>query len=286
MHGAALLISDGFEPARTLARLGDGALGITHYFCVPQMAAMLRGTENFDPAALRRLTAIFTGGAPHRAEAIRAWLADGIPIVDGFGMSEAGTVFGMPLDPALIDAKAGSCGVPTPAVQARIVDADDRDCPDDTAGELLLRGDNIFSGYWRQPEETTKTFTQDGWFRTGDIATRDADGFYRLVDRKKDMFISGGENVFPAEIEAALAGFPGILEAAVVGVPDARWGEVGHLAIVVAAPVAEDAILAHLRARLAGYKLPRHISVVDTLPRTGTGKLQKTILRTSLTAAK
>ena len=109
----------------------------------------------------------------------------------------------MPIDPVLIDAKAGSAGVSTPGVASRIVDADDKDCPPGVAGELLLRGPNVFSGYWRRPEDTAAAFTEDGWFRTGDIAERDADGFHWLVDRKKDMFISGGENVYPAEIEAA-----------------------------------------------------------------------------------
>jgi len=286
MHGGTVLVSDGFEPSRTLSRLGDPALGVTHYFCVPQMAAMLRGLPNFDGAALARLTAVFTGGAPHPAADIRAWLEQGVPVVDGYGMSEAGTVFGMPADLALIDARAGSAGLAMPAVATRIVDEQDNECPPGAAGELLLKGDNIFQGYWRRPEETERAFTADGWFRTGDIARADAEGYHWLVDRKKDMFISGGENVYPAEIEAALADHPAIAECAVVGMPDPRWGEIGHLVATCRDGAVLDLaiILNHLENRLARYKLPKALTLVAALPRTGSGKIQKTILREQLLA--
>lgn len=281
LHGGTVLISDGFVPARTQARIGDGRLAVSHYFCVPQMAAQLRCQPGFDPALYRGLTAIFTGGAPHAACDIRAWLADGVPVADGFGMSEAGTVFGMPVDPALIDARAGSAGVAMPGVSARIVDDEGGDCPDGVAGELLLKGDNLFSGYWRRARETEAAFTGDGWFRTGDIARADAEGFHWLVDRKKDMFISGGENVYPAEIEMVAAAHPAVAECAVVGLPDPRWGEVGHLAVVVR-PETEfrrEQLLAWLEPRLARYKLPKAVIVLDRLPRTGSGKVQKAELR-------
>jgi fatty-acyl-CoA synthase len=283
MRGGAVLLSEGFEPSRTLARLSDSTLKVSHYFCVPQMAQMLRNTEGFDPEKLRNLTAIFSGGAPHPAADIRAWLRDGIPIADGFGMSEAGTVSCMPIHIPIIDQKAGATGLVPPAIQTRIVGAEGREVAPGMAGELLLKGDNIFIGYWRAPEETAKAFTEDGWFRTGDIARQDEDGFLFLVDRKKDMFISGGENVYPVEIEAVLAALPGIREAAVVGVPDARWGEVGHLAVVVAENGPdENLILEFLNARLARYKIPKYISFVEVLPRTGTGKIQKPQLRIQL----
>lgn len=284
LHGGAILVSDGFEPARTLARLGDPALGVTHYFCVPQMAHALRGNPTFAPDKMRGLTAVFTGGAPHPAADIRAWLADGVPIVDGFGMSEAGTVFGMPIDIPEIDSRAGSAGVAMPGVLSRIIDAEGQDCPPGVAGELLLKGENLFSAYWRRPEETAESFDDEGWFHTGDMARADADGFHWLVDRKKDMFISGGENVYPAEIEAALAGHPAIAECAVVGLPNARWGEIGCL-VVVTRPgltLSHDEVLAHLESRLARYKLPKLTTLMDALPRTGTGKVQKTLLRNLL----
>jgi fatty-acyl-CoA synthase len=283
MRGAALLISDGFEAARTLNRLTNPKLQISHYFCVPQMAAMLRAEPSFDAAKLRDAVMLFSGGAPFPAANIMAWIDDGIAISDGYGMSEAGTVFGMPVDRQAIADKAGSVGVAMPGVATRIVDADDRDCPPGIAGELLLKGDNILAGYWRRPQETA-AFTADGWFRTGDIAVCDTDGFHWLVDRKKDMFISGGENVYPAEIEAALAGFPGIAEAALVGIPDAKWGEVGHLAIVLQtdSTIIHGDIIEYLAARLANYKLPRGTTIMEALPRTASGKVQKALLRTSI----
>ena len=285
MQGGAVLISDGFQPARTLDRIADPTLGVSHYFCVPQMAASLRADPGFAPAGLRQLTALFTGGAPHPAEAIRPWLDDGIAVVDGFGMSEAGTVFGMPIDRAAIAARAGSVGIAPPGVQSRIVDAEDRDCPPGQPGELLLRGENLFLGYWRQPEETAAAFTADGWFRTGDIAVCDADGFHTLVDRKKDMFISGGENVYPAEIEAALIGHPDVVECAVVGAPDTRWGEVGVCVVVLAdgAELNEASLLDYLAQRLARYKLPKRFASAAALPRTGSGKVIKYALRAGLT---
>lgn len=281
MQGATLLVSDGFDPSRTLARLSDPALGVTHYFCVPQMADRIRSEPGFDGRKLAGLTGLFTGGAPHPAASIKAWLDAGVTVADGFGMSEAGTVLGMALDPEIIMAKAGCAGLPAAAVGVKIVDADGRDLRAGEPGELLLKGPNLFDGYWRRPQETAAAFTDDGWFRTGDIAIRDADGYFAIVDRKKDMFISGGENVYPAEIEAVLATYPGLVEAAVIGIPDARWGEVGLCALVHADPPVDlsERVRAHLSERLAGYKLPRHFVIVDALPRTGSGKVQKAVLR-------
>jgi len=281
LHGGATLATGGFEPARTLAFMADPSLAVTHYFCVPQMAAMLRAQPQFDPAALRGLTAIFTGGAPHPADLIRAWLNDGLSVVDGYGMSEAGTVFGMPIDRKCIAVRMGSCGIAPPSLSTRIVNDADEDCEDMVPGELLLKGDNIFKGYWRRPQETQAAFAPGGWFRTGDIALRDSAGFHTLVDRKKDMFISGGENIYPAEIEAAVAGHPHVSECAVIGVPDARWGEVGHLVLVATSGQTLDtqSVLARIETRLARYKLPKHITVLKALPRNGAGKVVKAELR-------
>lgn len=285
LMGAAALISDGFEPQRTLKRLEDPTLGVTHYFCVPQMAAVLRDLPEFDARRLEGLTAVFTGGAPHPAANIQTWLDEGIAIVDGFGMSEAGTVFGMPVDRDQIGLRAGSAGVAMPGVLTRIVDTDDAECPPGQPGELLLKGDSLFREYWRRPEDSGTAFTADGWFRTGDIALRDQAGFHWLVDRKKDMFISGGENVYPAEIEAALADHPLIAECAVIGLPDARWGEAGCVALVPrpGQTIVHADILIHLEPRLARYKLPKTTRAISALPRTGSGKVQKAELKAMLT---
>jgi fatty-acyl-CoA synthase len=249
--GGTLLIPAQFSAADTQARIADPALGVTHYFCVPQMAQMLRREAGFDPAPFRRLKALQTGGAPHSAEAVAAWHADGVRCVDGYGMSEAGTVLGMPpQDFDLLRRKSGSVGLPAVGMEVRLVDREGHDVRDGDVGELWLRGPSVTSGYWRDPEATSHAF-KDGWLRTGDAARRDADGFFTMVDRWKDMYISGGENVYPAEIEGVLLELPAVDEVAVVGVQDERWGEVGA-AYVVLAPQAEfspDAILADTRSR-------------------------------------
>jgi fatty-acyl-CoA synthase len=286
MRGGSIVVSDGFVPSRTLERLADPALGITHYFCVPQMAALLRADPAFDPSPLRRLTAIFSGGAPHAAAAIRAWCRDGIPIADGYGMSEAGTVSCMPLDTQLIESHAGSAGLIPPGIGAQIRDAQGESCAVGEPGELFIKGANITRGYWRRPDATREAFDDAGWLGTGDIARFDEGGFLWLIDRKKDMFISGGENIYPAEIEAALAAHPFIKECAVIGIDDERWGEVGHLVIVAAQGKAIEwpAIVDYLQSRLARYKIPKSFSVVNALPRNAAGKILKTALRKSLAA--
>jgi fatty-acyl-CoA synthase len=284
MHGGNILVSDGFVPARTLDRLTDPSLAVTHYFCVPQMAAMLRFEPSFNPAALRHLVGIFSGGAPHAPDAILAWTRHGIPLANGYGMTEAaGTVCCMPLDLSEIEQNIGASGLIPPDVQVRIVDEDERDVAPGEPGEILVRGSNVSAGYWRRPAETEAAFTADRWYRSGDIGSLDHNGFLAVVDRKKDMFISGGENVFPAEIEAALVAFPGVAECAVVGVPDERWGEVGHLylAALPGAQLSPEAIIAFLDTRLARYKIPKHVTLLPVLPRNGSGKLVKAELKKS-----
>ncbi|GGF72515.1 AMP-binding protein [Alteromonas lipolytica] len=281
-NGGGLVISDAFEPSRTLNRLADESLGITHYFCVPQMANMLRQHEQFDVSKLKNLKALLTGGAPHPEVQIRAWLRDGIPIVDGYGMSEAGTVFGMPFDLQLLDENAGCVGLATPRVQVRLLDDHGADVAAGEAGEIVLKGGNLFIGIWQQENVYKQCFTADGWFKTGDIAIRNKAGFYRIVDRKKDMFISGGENVYPVEVEGVVLKHPAVKDCALIGVPDERWGEVGHLFVV---PYNEDdfadesVFLASLSEHLAKYKIPKYVTLTDAIPRNGAGKILRMVLR-------
>ncbi len=277
MQGAAIAISSGFVPSQTLARLADPELGVTHYFCVPQMAQALRRDDGFDAKRLSRLVGIFTGGATHPECQIRAWLDDGVAVVDGYGMSEAGTVFGMPVDRALIRRKAGAVGIPTPRVGARIVGVSGGEAAVGEPGELQLNGDGLFCGYWQDDAEYRQALTDDGWFRTGDIAVVDDEGFHRIVGRKKEIYISGGENVYPAEIEALLDGFPGIADCAVVGVDDEQWGEVGCLFYVPDGDARIDAtdVARFLGDKLAKYKIPKHVRAVERIPRNGAGKVLK-----------
>jgi fatty-acyl-CoA synthase len=193
----------------------------------------------------------------------------------------------MPLDVGLIDSHAGSAGVVPPGIELRIIDDEGKDCAAGEAGEIAVKGAAVSEGYWRRPEQTRSVFMEQGWFRTGDVGRMDAEGFLWVIDRKKDMFISGGENVYPAEIERALAGYPNMAECAVVGVGDERWGEVGHLVIVPTqgGDIVIAEVLAYLESRLARYKIPRHVRVSDKLPRNGAGKVMKKELRAMLDAA-
>ncbi len=281
LRGGTFIVSSGFNPEQTNERLGNPDFGVTHYFCVPQMAEALRHAQNFDPGRWSKLKALFTGGAPNPPAHIRWWLDKGVRMVDGYGMTETGTTLGMPLSPALLRDKAGAVGLPGPLTTIRLVDDADCDVPDGTPGEILVFGSNVITGYWNRPEERQRAFTQDGWMRTGDIGRRDEDGFISIVDRRKDMFISGGENVYPVEIEAALAEHAGVREVAVIGIPDSRWGEVGR-AYIVAEPgrtLEPDDLAAHCQARIARYKVPKEFCFVEKLPRTGSGKVMKHLLR-------
>ena len=280
LMGGTVLISDRFVPAQALARMSDPALGVTHFFAVPQMAAALRRDPAYAGSDLSRLKAIVCGGAPVPRALVEDYLAAGVRLLDGYGLSEAGTVFGMPLDDATLARKAGSSGVPALTIEARLVGADARDVGPGEVGEIWLRGPSVTPGYWNQPEATARAF-HDGWYKTGDAARRDEDGFYYIVDRWKDMYISGGENVYPAEVENVLAGHPAVAEAAVVGVADAQWGESGCAYVVPrdGRALAAAEILEFCRPKLARYKVPKHVRFVEALPRTGSGKVRKDELR-------
>ncbi|MDB5550315.1 MAG: acyl-CoA synthetase [Rhizobium sp.] len=281
LQGATVLISEGFDPVATNDRLADAAFAVTHYFCVPQMADALRKTENFRPERWASLKALFTGGAPNPPANIRWWLDRDVLMVDGYGMSEAGTLLGMPLDRAIIAEKAGSVGQPPPDMSLRIVAENGVDAEVGEIGEIFVCGPNVTAGYWARPEENARAFTDDGWLKTGDLARADADGYVTVVDRRKDLFISGGENVYPAEVEAALMTHPDVREAAVVGIPDERWGEVGCAYVVLrdraAAPGVD--LGAHCSALIARFKVPKEFVLIDVLPRNGAGKILKRELR-------
>ncbi|TPX16527.1 uncharacterized protein E0L32_003821 [Thyridium curvatum] len=294
LRGGTLLVSPGFDAAQTNRRLADQDLGVTHYFCVPQMATMLRYAEGFAPEKWTALKALFTGGAPNPPANILWWLDRGVKMVDGYGMTEAATTVGMPLDGVVIRAKAGSAGTLAPQARVRIVDllsdgggADGgcRDVPDGEAGEILVRGPHVTPGYWNRPAETAAAFTEDGWLRTGDIARRDGDGFVFILDRRKDMYIRGGENVYSAEVEAVLIAHPDVQDVAVVGVPDEQWGESGR-AYVVLEPggrIDGEELRLYCDGQIARYKIPKEVKFVEALPRTPSGKVMKHLLRGGMT---
>lgn len=282
MTGGTLVLADRFQPERTLATLADAALGVSHYFAVPVMAGALIDAPQFDPAALRHLQAIFVGGSPLSPELIGRYRDAGLLLVNGYGMSEAGTAIHVPIGHAAAQGSAGAVGLPAPEIEVRLV-RDGGDVPQGEVGEIWLRGPSVTPGYWRRPEETAAAFS-DGWYRTGDLARREPDGSYRLVDRLKDMYVSGGENVYPAEVEAVLRQHPGVADAAVIGVPDARWGESG-VAFVVPQPGTSfdpEALAAALAGRIARYKCPARYVAVDAIPRSAAGKILKPVLRERL----
>jgi fatty-acyl-CoA synthase len=279
--GGTVHISQKFDAPVTYERLADPQLGVTHYFCVTQMAMMMRQLPGFDGRRLARLQALITGGAPNPPAHILRWLDDGVMMVNGWGMSEICSATAQPVgDLERIRKNPGAVGLPHLTVEIKLADAAGREVPLGESGEIWVRGANVTPGYWRRPELNRTAFT-DGWFHTGDVAVRDAQGFYTIVDRIKDMFISGGENVYPAEIEAALVELPTVGDVAVLGIPDSQWGEVGCAFVVPVNGASLDAaqLTAHCQSRLARFKVPKRFEIVEVLPRTPSGKVQKHLLR-------
>ncbi|MEW2912655.1 AMP-binding protein [Leisingera sp. JC11] len=274
LSGGSSAILPKFEAEAVHRLLASGR--INQFFAVPavyQALSLMPGIGELDWQSIR----CGCGGAPLPEPLIRFFAGKGAKVLNGMGMTETGpTVFLM--DPAHADEKIGSVGRPQSLVNVRLAGVADSV---EGAGELQLRGPGVTPGYFGNPEATAKTFTLDGWLATGDVARRDKDGYYYIVDRIKDMFISGGENVYPAEVERVLNTHPSILEAAVVGVPDAKWGEAGA-AFVMLRPgqtVEPETLRLWCRDRLAGYKVPAHVQVVEDFPRTAAGKVCKPKLR-------
>ena len=243
---------------------------------VPQFfRAMLTGTA---PPQLS-LRVCVSGGAPLPRELLKEFNARmPVPLIEGYGLSESSPVASF--NPLHGPWKFGSIGIPIPDVELSIQDENGQLLGADQAGEVCIRGGNVMMGYWNQPEETARVL-RAGWLLTGDVGYRDADGFYYITDRKKDMLLVNGINVYPREIEEVMYQFPGVKEAAVVGVPDSRKGEqpLAFYASKEGSQVDEKELQEFLRARLADYKIPRQIVSLPALPRNSTGKILKTVLR-------
>jgi len=203
----------------------------------------------------------------------------GHTILERYGMTETGMNTSNPLDGAR---RPGTVGPPLPGVQVRIVDKQDHELPGGETGQLLVKGENVFKGYWRLPEKTAEEFSADGFFRSGDLARVDADGYVAIVGRAKDLIISGGFNIYPKEIEGYLDKLDGVLESAVIGAPHPDFGE-AVIAIIVRKPegaaLTEAGVIAALKSQIAGFKVPKRVFFIDTLPRNAMGKVQKNLLR-------
>ncbi|MBT2489758.1 long-chain fatty acid--CoA ligase [Streptomyces sp. ISL-96] len=280
LKGGRVLLLPAFDPDRVLELVESER--VTYMFGVPTMYDALAARPRWAATDLASLRTLNCGGAPVPARTIAAYLARGLAFSQGYGMTEAspGVLY---LDREQTSAKAGSAGVPHFFTDTRILLPDGREAAPGQSGEILVSGPNVMSGYWGRPEDTAAAFADGGWLRTGDVARTDGDGYAYIVDRVKDMFVSGGENVYPAEVEDAILSHPAVGECAVIAVADEVWGEVGR-AVVVLRPEAdadadEDSILGHLRGRLAKYKIPKSVVFAGDLPRTASGKIIKPAVR-------
>jgi fatty-acyl-CoA synthase len=269
-RGGTVVLFDAFDADGYLDGIAEE--GITTALTVPTMLLMLMEARNWG-RPLPALKTFVSGGAPCPSALAEKVRAAGYRFHEGYGLTECGpNCFAISDEEAL--RRPGSVGWPVPMLEMRLMREDGTDARAGEPGELLLRGPQVFAGYLRNPEKTAEAFTADGWLRTGDLAVRDGDGAYRICGRRKEMFISGGENVFPGEVEAALADCPGVAEVVVVGIRDEKWGEVGRAFIVPRAEtrIQPDEVIAHARRRLAGYKVPKSVVFLPEIPRLGSGK--------------
>ncbi|SBS70466.1 AMP-dependent synthetase and ligase [uncultured Microbacterium sp.] len=281
--GATVVLERSFQPTRVLQLIVER--GVTAMMGVPTQYRQLADDPRFGPAALQRLRIALVGGATMPPDLAAAWARAGVPLTQGYGLTEAApNVLVLPAAEAL--RHPGAVGRPYPHVDVCVVDpATLLPLEGAATGELWVRGPSVFRGYLHDDAATARA-RHGEWLRTGDIVRRDADGVFTIVDRLKDIYISGGENVAPAEVERALRLHPAIVDAAVVGVPDPVWGERG-VAFVVRRPGAalgEDEVLAHARAELAGFKVPVRIGFLDELPRSTIEKIARAALRESAAA--
>lgn len=272
--GAKSIIMGDFNVDETLRVIVDERC--TLVVAVPTMFNMMAQSKKFNQTSFDSVRLFISGGAPCPVAIMERYWERGKILKMGYGLTEVGpNNFYLPED--AVKQKPTSVGFPVFHCDMRIVDNDNKEVPIGEVGELMLRGPHIFSSYWEEPEETSKTIEPDGWVHTGDLAMKDDEGFYFITGRKKDMFISGGENVYPTEIEELLFKHPSILEAAVIGVPSEKWGEVGKAIIVLKEDktLAEDEILKYLDGKLARYKIPKHYEFRDELPKSAAGKILK-----------
>ena len=279
IFGGTTILLRQFDPAKVLRLIERER--VTIFAGVPTMYQMLTQAPNWETADLSSLRFCTSGGAPLPVPLVQKYTREKeIRFKQGFGMTEFGPgIFALAPEDAI--RKAGSIGRPNFYVDARVVDDDNNPLGPNQVGELVLKGPSYCSGYFGDPEATAEAVDGEGWFHTGDLAKHDEEWYFYIVDRKKNMFISGGENVYPAEIEKALYEHPAVHMCAVIGVPHEKWGEVGKAYVVLkpGATATEDELIAFMRDRLARYKVPKSVEFMDELPISGAGKILKRELR-------
>ncbi len=273
--GARILWNNRFNAQAVVRQLETA----TVFMGVPTYYTRLLAESGLSRERCEGMRMFISGSAPLLAETHSEFeRRTGHRILERYGMSEAGMITSNPYHG---ERRAGTVGLPLPGIEVRVVDEADQALAEGQKGAIQVKGENVFSGYWRMPEKTKQEFTDDGWFRTGDIGVFDTDGYLSIVGRAKDLIITGGYNVYPKEIELALDELPQVAESAVIGVPHDDFGE-AVTAVVVGKPGAkadEERIIATLKSKLAGYKVPKRVYFVDALPRNAMGKVQKNLLR-------
>ncbi len=280
-HGASHTLLNSFDADLILQLMEMEKT--TLFFGVPTMMQMMADSDFFKSADLSSVRYAIVGGAPMPIPLINTWHEKGVPIRQGYGLTEVGpNTFSLHQDDA--KRKKGSIGFPNFYIEAKVIDEQLHECRDNEVGELWLKSPVVTPGYWRKEKETKKAIT-DGWFHTGDMVRRDEDGYYYVVDRKKNMYISGGENVYPAEIERILFSHSIIKDVAVIGVADEKWGEVGCAYVVSEkeAGFSEKDVLDFCRDKLAKYKIPKYVKFINQLPRNDAGKVNRNDLKEKFT---
>ncbi|MCJ8275664.1 MAG: AMP-binding protein, partial [Bdellovibrionales bacterium] len=246
---------------------------VTILFGVPTTLGMMAGTELFEKVDLSSVRFAVVGGEPMSLNMIQKWHSKGVYIRQGFGLTECGpNCFSLSEKDA--EEKIGSIGRPNFYVETRIIDENNKDVEVGAVGELLLRGPMCMESYWNQPDATQQSFFE-GWLRTGDLVKKDDENYFYVVGRKKEMFISGGENVYPAEVEKVLSRHPAIEEVAVLGVKDPQWGEVGKAFVVSKQGLTPNEIINYCNGQIARFKIPKQFQFMDELPKGSTGKILK-----------
>lgn len=275
--GGLVVLCRFFDPVQVLKMIERHK--ITHMFGVPSMFQVMSSLEDFEVADFSSVRFLITGGAPCPVPLIERYLSRGVAFSQGYGLTEtAPGVTALPYEDAL--RKRGSAGKPLFYVTVEVVDDHEMEVPGGEVGEIVVKGPNVFKGYWNLPDETEEALRY-GWFHTGDLGYFDWEGYLYITDRKKDMIISGGENIYPAEVENAIREHPAVADIIIIGVPDEQWGE-APLALVVAEPGAsasEEELAEFGRERLARYKVPRKFLMVDEIPRNADGQVAKNELR-------
>lgn len=280
VYGCTLVVMRTFDPEGFVKAISDPALGVTHVFSVPAALNVVRNHPAAQDGDFSRIVTLIAGAETVPPPMVKWWLARGVTVQEGYGLTEtAGS--GCLLLHDEVEARVGSAGKAMMHCRFKIIRDDGTDAEADEPGEICIKGAAVTPGYWNRPEATEAAFTPDGWFRTGDIGRIDPEGYVFVEDRVKDMYISGGENVYPAEVEGVLYGLDAVAEVAVIGVTDEKWGETGCACVALkpGASLTLEEVQAACRGELAKFKHPGRLHVVDALPRNATGKVQKFRLR-------